>query len=275
MLKNITRIEYKRDPEKGEKGSRGAVPRVRDYENDIEWQAGEEGDEFMDWAFYNGQYYRCLETHTPTGDMNPFDEIGHGYTTWELDSSFQFLATKVMFAGEGANGWIIDKGVIYHSTGKASFEAGGDMVWGDNFRLSIDGVLNALAGVFSGRLQLKFQTITNTHTLTVDDSSSIWLQGVMSSAVLTLPQSDDFDGWMLNVFCYPRISKMDGDVYVSGKIWCPSKTSGSAGALSLYYASELYLSKGGFIQLMYSLNAHCWVLINDLTAGIEFTEYQE
>ena len=272
-LKKVTRIAFRRDPEPGERGARGATPRMRDYVVGVEYQAAEEGDQFQDWVFYNGQYYRCCKTHTPTGDQNPFDEIGHGYDTWELESDFQFVATKVMFAGEGSTGWLIDKGRIYHSLGKAEFTAGGDMQWGKNFRLSIDGVMRAAAGVFSGRLQLMFQEIQSQHTLTTSDSSSIWLKGYYGDAVLILPDNDEFDGWMLNIFCYPRIVRKDGDNYIQGKIWCPHKTTGSPGDLSMYYASQLFMSMGGFVQLMYSSSAG-WILINDCTGGIEYTEYE-
>lgn len=275
-LKKVTRIAFRRDPEPGERGARGATPRIRDYVVDVEYQAAEEGDEFQDWVFYEGQYYKCCKTHTPTGDQNPFDEIGHGYDTWELESNFQLVATKVMFAGEGSTGWLIDKGRIYHSSGKAQFAAGGDMEWGENFKLSIDGVMNALAGVFSGRLQMKFQQISNYHTLTLEDSSSIWLQGIMITAELNLPESDDFDGWMLSVFCYPRISKMDGDAVISGRIWCPHKTTGTPGSsLDLYYASQMFMSNGGFVQLIYSKYSGCWILINESTSGIEYTRYED
>ena len=131
----------------------------------------------------------------------------------------------------------------------------------------VRGTIYAQNGVFGGRLQLGFQEIENTHTLTIDDSSSIWLQGVMQDAVLTLPEDDAFDGWQLNVFAYPVISKMDGQPYINGNILCPHKTDDH-----LYYASQIYLPNGGYLQFTYRGG---WVLINDQSSGTEYTREGE
>ena len=76
-LKKVTRIAYKRDPEPGERGERGAVPRLRKFVTGVEYQCGAGGESFLDYAYYEGVWYKCLITHTPTGDQNPFDDIGH------------------------------------------------------------------------------------------------------------------------------------------------------------------------------------------------------
>ena len=131
----------------------------------------------------------------------------------------------------------------------------------------VRGTIYAKNGVFGGRLQLGFQDIVNTHTLTIDDSSSIWLKGISQDAVLTLPEDDAFDGWQLNVFAYPVISKMDGQPYINGNILCPHKTDDH-----LYYASQIYLPNGGYLQFTYRGG---WVLINDQSSGAEYTRVGE
>lgn len=134
----------------------------------------------------------------------------------------------------------------------------------------IRGTVYAQNGVFGGRLQLKFQRVQNEHTLAMTDSSSMWLEGSMEDAVLNLPEDDAFDGWMLNVFAYPVISKMDGQPYVRGRILCPHKTE----AGSIYHASQIYLPNGGHLQLTYNIVKHEWVLLNDQSNGAEYTRYE-
>lgn len=134
----------------------------------------------------------------------------------------------------------------------------------------IRGTVYAQNGVFGGRLQLKFQRVQNEHTLEMTDSSSMWLEGLMEDAVLYLPEDDAFDGWMLNVFAYPVISKMDGQPYVRGRILCPHKTE----AGSIYHASQIYLPNGGHLQLTYNIVKHEWVLLNDQSNGAEYTRYE-
>lgn len=134
----------------------------------------------------------------------------------------------------------------------------------------IRGTVYAQNGVFGGRLQLKFQRVQNEHTLEMTDSSSMWLEGSMEDAVLYLPEDDAFDGWMLNVFAYPVISKMDGQPYVRGRILCPHKTE----AGSIYHASQIYLPNGGHLQLTYNIVKHEWVLLNDQSNGAEYTRYE-
>lgn len=131
----------------------------------------------------------------------------------------------------------------------------------------VRGTIYSQNGVFGGRIQLGFQEIENTHTLTIDDSSSIWLRGIAEDAILTLPENDAFDGWQLNVFAYPVISKMDGQPYIKGSILCPHKTDDR-----LYYASQIYLPNGGYLQFTYRDG---WVLINDQSSGTEYTREGE
>ena len=131
----------------------------------------------------------------------------------------------------------------------------------------VRGTIYSQNGVFGGRLQLGFQEIENTHTLTIDDSSSIWLRGIAEDAILTLPENDAFDGWQLNVFAYPVISKSDGQPYIKGSILCPHKTDDR-----LYYASQIYLPNGGYLQFTYRDG---WVLINDQSSGTEYTREGE
>ena len=272
-LKKVTRIAFRRDPEPGKRGERGAAVRQGKFVTGVEYQSGAEGEDYIDYVYYDGVWYKCLITHTPTGDQNPFDDIGHGIDTWAVVPKFSSIATECVIVGDDGNGWFLTEGKIFHTSGKVILTSDGSANFNDKCIITADGEITAKNGVFSGRLQLMFQEIQNQHTLTTSDSSSIWLRGYYGDAVLILPDNDEFDGWMLNIFCYPRIARKDGDNYIQGKIWCPHKTTGSPGDLSTYYASQLFMSMGGFVQLMYSSSAG-WILINDCTGGIEYTEYE-
>lgn len=133
------------------------------------------------------------------------------------------------------------------------------------------GTIYAQNGEFGGRLQLRFKEVSGEHTLTMADSSSIWLYGEEDDSVLTLPQNDAFDGWQLNVFAYPRISKMDGTASVAGRILCPMKSEPGA----QYEASLITIENGGYLQFTYSKRVNRWILINDASNGSIYTKYEE
>lgn len=135
----------------------------------------------------------------------------------------------------------------------------------------VRGSVYAQNGVFGGRLQLGFQEIKNAHTLGIEDSSSIWLYGEMDDPILTLPQNDAFDGWQLNVFAYPRISKMDGTASVAGRILCPMKSEPGV----QYEAALITIENGGYLQFTYSKRVNRWILINDASNGSIYAKYEE
>lgn len=143
--KAITRIAFKQEPEKGE---RGAVPRIRVFANGAEYLSGAAGEGFLDYVYYDGLYYRCMVSHTSTDDENPYDDINHGYSNWSLESDFDFLATKVIIVGEDGEGWVLDKGRIYHTGGKIYFSADGSFTAADGkTAVSKDGILTTIEAV--------------------------------------------------------------------------------------------------------------------------------
>ena len=134
-LKNITRIAYKRDPEKGE---RGAIPRVSTWQPDKTYYAGAEGETFVDFVYYKGLYYRCTTTHTSTSNINPYASINTLKDgKWDIESNFELIATKVAFVGDGGEGWVIDNGEITHTSGLISLSKDGSIVT-SNGRYTVD-----------------------------------------------------------------------------------------------------------------------------------------
>ena len=134
-LKNITRISYKRDPEKGE---RGAIPRVSTWETGKTYYSGAVGETFVDFVFYDGLYYRCTTTHTSASKTTPYASINTLKDgKWDIESNFEMVATKVAFVGNGGEGWIIDNGEITHTSGLISLSKDGSIVT-SNGRYTVD-----------------------------------------------------------------------------------------------------------------------------------------
>lgn len=134
-LKNITRISYKRDPEKGE---RGAIPRVSTWQTGKTYYAGAEGETFVDFVYYDGLYYRCTTTHTSTSSVTPYASINTLKDgKWDIESNFELIATKVAFVGDGGEGWVIDNGEITHTSGLISLSKDGSIVT-SNGRYTVD-----------------------------------------------------------------------------------------------------------------------------------------
>ena len=188
-LKKVTRIAYKRDPEPGERGERGAVQRHRKFVTGVEYQCGAEGEEFLDYAYYDGAWYKCLITHTPTGDQNPFDDIGHGIYTWEVVSNFSSLATECAIVGSDGNGWILTEGKITHTSGKVVLTSDGSANFNDKCIITADGEITAKSGTFSGFLVATVKERSG--SVTLSNEENILSGGYLT---LTLPTSVSFVG---------------------------------------------------------------------------------
>lgn len=190
--KQITRIAFKKPAEPGERGERGAVPRIRKFSVSLTWFSGASGEEFLDYAYYNGRYYRCLVTHTPRPEETPWDEVMHGYDTWSLESNFEFIASGVAFIGEGEDGWIIDNGRIYHNSGKIELSKDGSIKTSNGaFQVDKNGNMIATSGSFSGFILSRFTTMTS--NMTLSSQENIVAPGGYN-AVLTLPTDISFSG---------------------------------------------------------------------------------
>ena len=141
------------------------------------------------------------------------------------------------------------------------------------------GTVYAQNGVFGGTVQMSFMTLaqSESHVYSKVDSSSVWMPaGIASqSTELILEPDDMFDGIVLNVFCYPRTTKMDAAAKVSGKILCPSKTETDGSFYRLYYASSIIFEKGGFAQFTYSKFTHEWILINCQASEVVYVEHED
>lgn len=205
------------------RGPQGARTNVTTYKPNTLYYAGNFGEPVLDIVFYNGRYYRCMKTHISADDLsmeNPYDEVMHGYNTWSLESNQEFIATKVLFAGDADNGWIMEDGIIRHTSGKVSLAADGSIVASNrNFKLDADGNIEAYSGTFAGYLRIPFKSLSQ-HTEM--KNSKYWLSDTFNlvndaSLVyneLILPDDISFSGAVVTVASF-RLSKMDGGVIIS------------------------------------------------------------
>lgn len=235
----------------GDRGPQGARPNVTVYRPNTLYYAGNEGEPVLDYVFYEGRYYRCTKTHISKANTNlenPFDEVGHGYDTWVLESNQDFIATKVLFAGEDGNGWIMENGVIRHTSGKVSLAADGSIIASNgNFKLDAEGNMIANSGTFAGYLRIPFKSLTQ-HTIKkngkywLSDTFNLVNDATMIDNELILPDDISFSGAVVTVSSF-RISRMDGGVVIS-----------TESEYNLYSANKLQTSDRNFPQAFSSLS---------------------
>lgn len=138
-LKKVTRISLKRDPEHGE---RGAMPRLRKFVAGVRYLSGSIGEEFKDYVYYNGAWYGCDKTHTPS-TTNPYSDSAR----WSVESAFAFLSTECIIIGSDGQGWILSEGKITHTLGKITFNADGSANFNNKCKISADGILESIGAI--------------------------------------------------------------------------------------------------------------------------------
>ena len=135
------------------RGERGAVPRMRNFAEGFLFMEGKAGEAYLDFAFYNNRFYRCTKTHVAQVGENPYDEVQNGTGFWALENDYQFIASKVVWVGTGAQGWLIDGGRIYHSSGLIELNADGTIKTSNGkFQVTKEGVVKATDGEFTGKI---------------------------------------------------------------------------------------------------------------------------
>ena len=143
--------------EPGAKGDDGPITRVRKFQSTADkntilvYNDGTytetDGKKYLDFVFYqtDNNYYQCIKPQTITGSneaIAPSDT-----TNWSLINNFKPIATSVLLVGANAEGWIIDEGIIKHTSGNISLTKNGEISAGTGkFSVSKIGDLNAPRG---------------------------------------------------------------------------------------------------------------------------------
>ena len=201
---------------------------------------------------------------------------------WVEATNFAFVATDLLFAANAYIGYLTNMG-FYLKDGNGNVVGGAQgsdsyIFWAGNdnpatapFSVTKDGVLKATSGYFSGRLMLPFVDVTSDKTLASTDSSSLVIKVKETTSgvghVLTLQNNTDFNGWILNVYIEPIVSRMQSAGVIDGSILIPEKATSS---VFKFFASRIMPEYGGFFQ--FTCVAGQWVLINYNAAGVIFTQ---
>ena len=181
MLKKITRIAYKQQPEKGE---RGAEVRRGVWSAGQEYLSGATGEAYEDYVYYDGLVYRCTRHHTSSADETPYDSVEDNTGLWRTVPNYNDFSTRVLLLGTGKEGWVMDEGVIKHTSGKISLTADGQIVAGGNkFSVDKNGNMVATSGTF-GNL-----TIGETATGYPCLRGSVWYDDVEEHYIELSPES--------------------------------------------------------------------------------------
>lgn len=303
----------------GERGFAGKVMRgVNEYDpnNSFDYQGMDDTDAshiYYDVVSYtsNGttKLYYCKiykKGNTYAKAITP----GSDSDVWVEATDFDFVATNLLLAQNAFIDFIGSQG-LYLKNGNnvvAGGQGGNGIVYwagttGSNpdipnapFRVYYDGsvvanngtfsgTIQATSGYFSGRLMLPFVEISSDKTLSASDSSSIIIpttaagSGSGNGYTLTLPNSTDFNGWVLNVYVSPRvimnegygkIASSAGDSFGAGILVPEKSTLPGIGFINNYYASLIEAQLGGFFQFMCVSGR--WVLINYNAAEVVFTQ---
>lgn len=260
------------------KGERGAIPRMRDFAEGLLFMEGKAGEAYLDFAFYNNRYYRCTKTHIAQVGETPYAAVQAANGLWALETDYQFLASKVVWVGSGSEGWLIDEGRIYHSSGLIELNANGTIQTSNGkFSLDKNGNINAQSGTFAGFLKMPFKSFAEGATYLgngvyrVSDNFNLYSEGNMSGydIGLQLPNDPSFSGTLLTVYDFPvktRSSPLLTITCQSGaQIYHPS----SKGTYGLTPVSSIVCNRGGLIQLLcvdtWGTGSDCsWMVVTDI-----------
>ena len=196
---------------------------------------------------------------TWTKDEDPF--LWGGGTLAEANNAIEKNGEKeanfvVTHGGKAILNEAVVRGTVYATDGvfKGKVYANEGVFNGDIY---------AQNGVFGGRLQMNFTRIRKGEFLLSDlSSSAIWMDRLGAiDTILVLPQDDTYDGWVLNVFAYPRMTKSEGSCFIRGSILYPTEQE---------TVTDINLDEGGFLSFTYSSQVSKWILTNELVERRNF-----
>lgn len=218
-----------KDGKPGDDGAKGASVRWRTYKAGEAYMSGAGEELYYDLVFHVGyqQFFRCLRSYPASETHSPSQSASNGY--WEYQPGLDNLFVDLLCANEA---------FLNKLTVRQIYAADGKTVVG------LDGVLHAKGGVFEGRLQLPYIR-SDGGTLTTSMGSCFMLTGD-----LILPSSSSFNGWIIEIFGNPMISKSDIQAGVKGSILVPQKVSTEGSYTKIYKASWIVLSHGGYMKLV-------------------------
>lgn len=84
---------------KGEKGSALRGPQFwTDLDTGYSFQAGGDGEAYLDTVIYNGNYYSCKTSHTKTASNYPGSTASENGSLWQLGDKIALVAARILLA---------------------------------------------------------------------------------------------------------------------------------------------------------------------------------
>jgi hypothetical protein len=280
--------------DKGDTGSRGPALRGPQAWNDLpsnyHFQAGAEGQTYLDVVLYNGYYYLCTKAHNKAPSNYPGSDQDQIYHYWQLGDSVDLIATKVLLAANAVINFAQTNQILVMksdgTTVALGLGGGSYPLWigaptaaNASFKVDIDGKLVATGAEIGGKisaqsLTMPFEAVEGvTHTYALDDPCNIVLSmyGGGSTVTLSLPDNNSaFNGRRVIVSWPPMRTAMEANHAITGRIRCPNKDAGSA-FYSSYFASRIESWAGGIAEFICIDST--WWLLNIESNGVQYTQY--
>ena len=95
-------VKFIRKGETGEKGERGAVMRIQEWDGcavGFAFQSGASGEGWTDVVVYGGSYYYCRTSHAKTASNWPGSSASESGKLWQLGDRVGLVATDLLIAG--------------------------------------------------------------------------------------------------------------------------------------------------------------------------------
>ena len=249
----------------GVPGSAGKIMRgPTDWVSGFPYQGLDDGETYVDYVFYNGDYSKMYVCKKSTSSVAP------GNTTYWTEATLQdFVATKVIYStlgyvdNLGVNVLKINKagtvtgGFMPPSTdgnGDTIFWAGGSTPSNANFTIDKWGNVTANSGTFSGFLRMPFEYITsgatriNYNTYSLADKCNLWSSN--EALTLRLPCDSGQVGKVVNIWDYPvktqSMASLTITTTTSGSLYDVSQTN----TYGLAPETSFWTGHGGYLQLV-------------------------
>ncbi|TCO86220.1 hypothetical protein EV202_14310 [Bacteroides heparinolyticus] len=82
---------------KGEKGTKGAQMRSREWAPGVSYLEGKDSERYYDIVLYNKRLYLCMRSHV-SSSVTPQEDVANNGGNWALAQDWAFIATKLLLA---------------------------------------------------------------------------------------------------------------------------------------------------------------------------------
>lgn len=201
------------------------------------------------------QYYQCNTSHTSGVTF------AEDLAKWTLINNYKPIATSVIFAGDNANGWIIDEGEIKHTGNKALLTNAGEIYLGNSDTSKEPSVNTANFSVDAdGKVTVKGDVETNNLIATAGTLDSLVVKRSMNPFVLLTSSSDALEAD--NV--YTMDFGLDGSQTLCTLDWSPASSGRKTiiiGGVSIDAPDGMYFYENGRKSTSFESSYECTEMV--------------